>query len=104
MSKSMLQCLALLIFWAGCWTPNVGGSPECTAFCQRIEALDCGADCDVDKMCAIEPGECEASTRARLDCFVNGGESIFECNKAKKEFAVAGPCPSQAKTLCPAIE
>lgn len=44
---------------------DVIASPECNAWCKRVPA--CDTSCAQDA-CAVEVGQCAASTRAYLDC------------------------------------
>jgi hypothetical protein len=52
--------------------PSVKGTPECTAFCQKIASLGCGS-CDQSFWCTVGPHECPDAKRAQLQCKVDTG-------------------------------
>jgi hypothetical protein len=52
---------------------NPEDSPECTAFCAKLEAM-CDFDCDKSFDCSIDAGQCAASTLAHLKCVAETGQ------------------------------
>lgn len=55
-------------------TPSVASSPECDAFCAKVESLGCKSSfCDRHAFCRVELGSCEAAARAKLACQVEKG-------------------------------
>jgi hypothetical protein len=51
---------------------DVAGSAECTAYCAKMKT-SCNRTCIPKSDCAIEKGQCAASTRDYLDCKTTQG-------------------------------
>jgi len=62
---------------------SLEGTPECDAWCARVDELDCpgGSDCGEDFFCRIdvEDGECAESKRAYLTC--GADTAMFMCTE-----------------------
>lgn len=70
--------------------PNVKGTPECNAFCQRIASLGCGK-CNQSFWCGVEPGECPEAKRAQLQCKADTG--VWKCT-GTSGWTESDTCPS----------
>jgi hypothetical protein len=79
--------------------PNVVGSAECTAFCEKALSLGCeaGTSCRPYFNCRVSTGQCPTSVRAELTCDVEGG--TWSCDSFG-DWAVASGCTGAFTSRC----
>jgi hypothetical protein len=77
---------------------TAAGTPECDAFCGRVEALGC-ADCDRDFHCMVALDSCVAATQAHLACEAETG--TFECSEDGSGWSSSSNCATYDELCTP---
>lgn len=77
--------------------PTVIGSPECNAFCSKIESCP-NANCYAYGHCGVDTEQTEACVRANLACLVN--RETFMCVPGGSgNWSLSGDCAAEA-SMC----
>jgi hypothetical protein len=75
---------------------SLAGTPECNAFCARVDALGCG-ECNREFFCEVGPHSCVLAALAQLDCEAETG--TFSCDADGSGWQQSSSC-GQFEGLC----